>query len=236
MERRAPLAAAIVAAMLVAAPTLAQTAPPAMISVIGEATVSVPPDLAEIEGGFTSEAKTAREASDANNTAMGKVLLALKAANIDQKDIQTSRLSLQPQTTQSAPNRSGPPSIVGYRASNHVTVRLHDVTKVASVIDMLVGAGANEIGGINFMVSAASKLLDDAREQALADARRKAEIYAKAAGVTLGAPLSISEGNASVPMFRTRLALAPMAAAPVAPGEETFSVTVSVSWAIKQEP
>jgi uncharacterized protein YggE len=234
MERRAPLAAAIVAAMLVAAPTLAQTAPPAMISVIGEATVSVPPDLAEIEGGFTSEAKTAREASDANNTAMGKVLLALKAANIDQKDIQTSRLSLQPQT-QSAPNRSGPPSIVGYRASNHVTVRLHDVAKVASVIDMLVGAGANEIGGINFMVSAASKLLDDAREQALADARRKAEIYSKAAGVTLGAPLSILEGNASVPMFRTRMALAPMAAAPVAPGEETLSVTVSVSWAIKQE-
>jgi uncharacterized protein len=234
MERRAPFAAAIVAAMLVAAPTLAQTAPPAMISVIGEATVSVPPDLAEIEGGFTSEAKTAREASDANNTAMGKVLLALKAATIDQKDIQTSRLSLQPQT-QSAPNRSGPPSIVGYRASNHVTVRLHDVTKVASVIDMLVGAGANEIGGINFMVSAASKLLDDAREQALADARRKAEIYAKAAGVTLGAPLSISEGSASVPMFRTRMALAPMAAAPVTPGEETLSVTVSISWAIKQE-
>ena len=76
-----------------------------------------------------------------------------------------------------------------------MTIRLHDVTKVASVIDTLVGAGANDIGGINFMVSQASKLLDDAREQAIADARRKAEIYAKAAGVTLGAPLSISEGR-----------------------------------------
>jgi uncharacterized protein len=65
------------------------------------------------------------------------------------------------------------------------------------VIDMLVGAGANDIGGINFMVSGASKLLDQAREQAIADARRKAEIYAKAAGVTLGAPLSISEGGGS---------------------------------------
>ena len=70
-----------------------------------------------------------------------------------------------------------------------MTVRLHDVTKVAGIIDTLVGAGANDIGGINFMVSQASKLLDDAREQAIADARRKAEIYAKAAGVTLGAPL-----------------------------------------------
>ncbi len=68
------------------------------------------------------------------------------------------------------------------------------------MIDMLVGAGANDIGGINFMVSQASKLLDEAREQAIADARRKAEIYAKAAGVTLGAPLSISEGGSPGPM------------------------------------
>ena len=89
----------------------------------------MPPDLAEIEGGVTSEAKTAREASEANNAAMGKVLLALKAAGIDEKDIQTSRLSLQPQN---APNRPRARSaIVGYRASNRVTVRLHDVTKVA---------------------------------------------------------------------------------------------------------
>ena len=86
--------------------------------------------------------------------------------------------------------RTGPvPSpIVGYRASNRVSIRLHDVAKVASVIDTLVAAGANDIGNINFSVSQASKLLDDAREKAIADARRKAEIYAKAAGVTLGAP------------------------------------------------
>ena len=225
-------AAAIAAGALLAAPALAQTAPPAMISVTGEATVSVPPDLAQIDGGVTSEAKTAREASEANNAAMGKVLLALKGAGIDEKDFQTSRLSLQPQ---SAPNRTGPSAIVGYRASNRVTVRLRDVTKVASVIDTLVGAGANDIGGINFMVSQASKLLDDAREQAVADARRKAEIYAKAAGVTLGAPLSISEGGARRPdAFRAKM-VGGMAAAPtpVAQGEETLSITVSVSWAIK---
>ena len=189
----------------------------------------MPPDLAQIEAGVTSDAKTAREASDANNATMGKLLLALKAADIDEKDIQTSRLSLQPQY---APNRAGPSAVVGYRASNRVTVRLRDVTKVASIIDTLVGAGANDIGGINFMVSQASKLLDDAREQAIADARRKAEIYAKAAGVTLGAPLSISEeggpGRCSAPRCRR-----PMAATPVAQGEETLSVTVSVSWAIK---
>src|SRR6266851_5614648 len=231
MKHRTALAAAALAAALLTAPALAQVIPPAAISVTGEATVSVPPDLAEIDGGVTSEAKTAREASEANNTAMGKVLQALKGAGIEAKDIQTSRLSLQPQ---SAPNRSGPSAIAGYRASNRVTIRVRDVTKVANVIDTLVGAGANDIGGINFMVSQASKLLDDAREQAVADARRKAEIYAKAAGVTLGAPLGISEeGSAPRPVFRAKMA-AEMAATPVAQGEETLSVTVNVSWAIKQ--
>jgi uncharacterized protein YggE len=229
MKHLALLAAALGASALLAAPALAQSETPA-ISVTGEATISVPPDQAQVAAGVTSDGKTAREASEANNVTMGKVLLALKAGGIDGKDIQTSRLSLQPQ---SAPNRNAN-AIAGYRASNQVTVRVRDITKVASTIDLLVGAGANDIGGINFMVSQASKLLDDAREQAVADARRKAEIYAKAAGVTLGAPLSIAEEGAPAPVFRGKMALAPMAATPVAQGEETLSVTVSVSWAIKQ--
>ncbi|MGB9114888.1 SIMPL domain-containing protein [Bradyrhizobium sp.] len=230
----ATLATAVAAATLLAAPARAQTEPPAAISVTGEAKISAPPDLAQIDGGVTSEAKTAREASDANNAAMGKVLLALKGAGIEEKDYQTSRLSLQPQSSSS--KASGPPTIVGYRASNRVTIRLRDVTKLANVIDTLVGAGANDIGGINFMVSQASKLLDEAREKAIADARRKAEIYAKAAGVTLGAPLSISEGGAPAPIAFRRMAAGVPESAPVAPGEETLQVTVSVSWAIKPAP
>jgi uncharacterized protein YggE len=235
MKHRVFLAAAIAAATLLTAPALAQIVPPAAISVTGEATVSVPPDLAQIDGGVTSEAKTAREASEANNAAMGKVLLALKGAGIEEKDFQTSRLQLQPQ---SAPNRTGPSAIVGYRASNRVTIRLRDVNKVANVIDTLVGAGANDIGGINFTVSNVSKFLDEAREQAVADARRKAEIYAKAAGVALGAPLSISEEGSPGPTpFRARVAAGMAVSAPVAQGEETLSVTVNVSWAIKpKEP
>src|ERR1700730_12811576 len=235
VRHRAPLA--IGALTLRPAPALAQTAPaetapPAVISVSGEATVSVAPDLAQIEAGVTSDAKTAREASDANHAAMGKVLLALKGAGIEEKDFQTPRLSLQPQYP---PNRAGPSAIVGYRASNRVTVRLHDVTKIAGVIDTLVAAGANDIGGINFMVANASKLLDDARTQAVADARRKAEIYAKAAGVTLGAPLRISEEGAPGPVTFRKMAvgMAP-SPTPIAQGEETLQVTVSVSWAIKQ--
>ena len=225
-----PLAFAVVTATWLAAPALAQTMPPPAISVTGEANVSVAPDQAQIDGGVTSDAKTAREASDANNAAMGKVLLALKGAGIEEKDYQTSRLSLQPQY---APNRAGPSPVVGYRASNRVTVRIRDVAKVANVIDVLVGAGANDIGGINFTVSQASKHLDEAREKAIADARRKAEIYAKAAGVTLGAPISISEEGAPVPLYRGKMAAPMTAGAPVAQGEERLSVTVSVSWAIK---
>jgi len=224
--------AAVFAVTLLAQPAFADDIPSA-ISVSGEATVSAAPDLAQIDAGVATDAKTAKEASDANNAAMGKVLLALKTAGIAEKDYQTSRLSLQPQYGQ---NKSGGASpVVGFRASNRVTVKIRDVTKVASVIDTLVGAGANDVGNISFEVTQASKLLDDAREQALADARRKAEIYARAAGVTLGTPLSVSEGNAPMPLFKGRMAAAPMAAgaAAVAPGEETLSVTVNVSWAIK---
>jgi hypothetical protein len=231
MKHALAFAAAIGCASLFAAPALAQSDFAPAISVTGEASISVPPDLAQLDAGVASDGKTAREASEANNTAMAKVLAALKTAGIEEKDFQTSRLSLQPQY---APNRSVPSAIVGYRASNRVTVKLHDVGKVASVIDALVGAGANDIGNVNFTVSKASELLDQAREKALADARRKAEIYAKAAGVTLGAPLSISEGGTPVPITFRRMAGGMAAAAPVAQGEETLQVTVAVSWAIKQ--
>lgn len=227
------LALAAVTATWLAAPALAQTMPPPAISVTGEATVSVAPDLAQIDGGVTSDAKTAREASEANNAAMSKVLLALKGAGLDEKDYQTSRLSLQPQFAANNKPSERASGIISFRASNRVTVKIRDVTKVANMIDVLVGAGANEIGGINFTVTQASKHLDEAREKAIADARRKAAIYAKAAGVTLGEPISISEEGAPTPVFRGKMA-APMAAgAQVAPGEETLSVTVSVSWAIK---
>lgn len=220
------------AAALPATPALADDFP-SVISVSGEATISAAPDLAQIDAGVANDAKSAKEASDANNAAMGKVLLALKSAGIAEKDYQTSRLSLQPQYGQNKSTGASP--VVGFRASNRVTVKIRDVTKVAGIIDTLVGAGANDIGNISFEVTQASKLLDDAREQAVTDARRKAEIYARAAGVTLGAPLSVSEGGAPMPLFKGRMAAAPMAAggAAVAPGEETLSVTVNVSWSIK---
>ena len=229
MRARTVIAAIALAAMATSA--LGQTLPPT-VSVTGEASISVPPDLAQIDSGITTEAKTAREASEANNKAMGGVLQALKNAGLAEKDIQTSRLSLSPQ---SAPNRNAnaPFLIVGYRASNRVTVTIRDITKVADTIDVLVGAGANEISGMSFMVSKASKLLDDARAEAIADARRKTEIYAKAANISLGAPISISEETAPGPMPYRKMAADMAASAPVAQGQETLRVSVSVSYEIR---
>jgi uncharacterized protein YggE len=222
---------ALALAVLLAAnlPALAQTPPPT-ISVTGEAQVSVAPDLAQIDGGVTTEARSAREARDANNKAMAAILPALKGAGIAEADIRTARLSLFPQSSPSKP--SGPVQITGYRASNRVTIRVRDVTKVAATIDALVAAGANEIGGINFMVSQESKLLDDARVKAIEDARRKAEIYARAANVRLGAPVSISEEGSAGPVPVPRAQFKANVGAQVAPGEETLRVSVSVSYEI----
>jgi uncharacterized protein len=236
MYRRIPAAGALFSSLL-AVPALAQAPgdlPPA-ISVTGEASVSAPPDIAQIDAGVTSDGKTAREAADANNAAMGKVLLAIKGAGLEEKDYQTSRLSLQPQfAIRTASSPAAPPSIVGYRASNRVTIKLRDVSKAANMVDTVTAAGANDIGGINFTVSQASKLLDEAREKAVADARRKAEIYAKAAGVTLGAPLGIVEEGTQVPppTVRARFAAPAGAPTPIAQGEETLSVRVNVTWTI----
>lgn len=230
MRVRTALAATLIAAM--ASTASAQTLQPT-VSVTGEASISVPPDLAQIDSGVTTEAKTAREASEANNKAMAGVLQALKNSGLAEKDIQTSRLS-----PQSVPGRNpnAPFQITGYRASNRVTVTIRDITKVADTIDVLVGAGANEISGISFAVSKASKLLDDARAEAIADARRKAEIYAKAANITLGAPVSISEEAAPGPVpYRKMAVRMDAAAAPVAQGEETLRVSVSVSYELKQK-
>lgn len=220
------------ACLALASPALAQPAPPS-ISVNGEATVSAAPDLAEIEAGVTTEAKTARAASDANAKAMNAVLAALKSAGIAQKDVQTSQISLQPEMT-SRNSSSAPPQITGYRATNRVSVTLRDIAKIGDTIDALVASGANDIGGIGFSVSQSSKLLDEARAKAIEDAHRKAAIYAESAGVTLGAPLTISEAGAPQPAaFRTMKASMAAAPTPIAPGEQTLRVSVHVNYEIK---
>jgi uncharacterized protein YggE len=200
-----------------------------VITVVGEGTASVAPDIAMIRGGVTTQGKTAREASEANSKDMQAVIAALKDAGVAERDIKTTRLSIYPQTDSS---KSGKARIIGFQATNQVNVRLRDTTKIADALDQMIAAGANEISGISFSVADPSKALDQARKDAVADARRKAEIYAQAAGVRLGRAVQIQEGSAVVPFQRPMMmrADAQAASVPVSPGEETLRVSVSISF------
>lgn len=198
---------------------------PNLITVTGEGEVAIVPDLAMLSGGVATTGKTAREASEANAKMMAAVMAALTAAGIAPQDVQTSRLSLHPVRD----NNRSELRITGFQATNQVTVKIRDTAKIADVVDRLVAAGANDISGIQFMVSSPSKPLDHARESAIADARRKAEVYARAANVKLGAPVSITEegGVAPGPVL---MRAAKSAETPVSPGEQIQRISVSISY------
>jgi len=217
----------LVGALLALAPARAVER---IVTVTGEATVGVAPDTAIIRIGVSSQEKTAREAGEANAKQMTSVLAAIKASGIAERDIQTSRVSLQPQYD---PNKAGTPRLTGFQANNQVTVRIRDIDALPAVLDRAIGAGANEMSGIEFVVSEQSKLLDQARDDAIADARRKAELYAKAAGAKLGQVVSISEEGVTPPQPRPMQAMR-AGAVPVAPGEQTLRATVSVSYELIQ--
>ena len=201
------------------------------MTVGGEATIAVAPDTAIIRIGVTSQGKNAREASEANARQITAVLAAIKASGIDDRDIQTSRLSLQPQYD---PNKSGTARLTGFQVTNQLTVRIHDIGKLPDILDRAIAAGANEMSGIEFAVSQQSRLLDQARAEAVADARRKAELYAQAAGAKLGRVLQIADESAPAP--RPLVQAMRAGAVPVAPGEQMLRVAVTVSYELVSEP
>lgn len=148
--------AALAVALAVASPLRARAAD-RLVTVGGEATIAVAPDTAIIRIGVTSQGKNAREASEANARHITAVLAAIKASGIDDRDIQTSRLSLQPQYD---PNKSGTARLTGFQVTNQLTVRIHDIGKLPDILDRAIAAGANEMSGIEFAVSQQSRLLD----------------------------------------------------------------------------
>jgi hypothetical protein len=206
-----------------------------LVTVVGEGAASIVPDLAHATAGVHSEAKTPREATEANAKAMNAVVAAVRQAGVEERDIRTSRFSISPVY---APRREGAPQLTGYRVTNQVRVTVRDHGKVGEVLDQMVAAGANQISGVEFTVAEPSKLLDEARSAAFADAKRKAELYAKAAGAQIGRAVAIAEEDAQPPraVFRAeRAALAaPAAATPVSAGEETLRVQVTVSFELNQ--
>jgi uncharacterized protein YggE len=230
---------ALLAAAAVFVPTVqaqaqqTQSPPVGRVIVMGEGSVSVTPDYAQIGSGVTTRAKTVKEATDANSKSMAAITKALLESGVAQRDIQTSRFSVQPVYAPQEPRTE--PKLAGYSVSNQVRLKIRQIDKVGEILDRLVTAGATDIGNVEFLVSEPSKALDQAREAAIADARRKAEVYAHASGVQLGRVEWITEDSGFAPPVSTRAqgASAAMAApVPIASGEDTLRVRVTVSFEI----
>ena len=202
------------------------------IAVVGSGTAAGRPDTAEVTAGVIAQSSTAAQALAQNTASMEKVLKAVAALGIAQKDIQTINVSVIPQRRQGRPDAQQPPEIVGYEVSNQVRVTVRDLNVLGRLLDELVSQGTNALGGIRFFVANPAPLLDQARAQAGADARRKAEVYAKAAGVRLGRVLSIRESAPAAPRFEG-VRMQALSAVPVAPGEQEFQASVSVTYAIR---
>ena len=211
------------------------------IVVVGQGSVDLAPDMAVLALTVTREAPMARAALDANSTAMAEVIKAMRAKGIAERDLQTSKFSIQPRYTQLSRNSSGErpaPKITGYVVRNSLSVRVRDISKVGEVIDESVSLGVNEGGGIVFTNDDPSAALAQARAEAVQNARKKANTLAQAAGIGVGRTLEISEQAYTpgpMPMMRAEMAMAADSApVPVATGENTYQVTVRLVVAIDQ--
>jgi uncharacterized protein YggE len=263
MRYALPLRLALAAALLPVAPLAAQMGQPVMevapgntlLTVSAEGRTFAEPDLAVFTAGVTTQGTDAGEALEANARAMSRVIDSLKRAGIAERDIQTSNLSLNPiyrdpneeamrvarttgQPYMPPPPELQVPQIIGYSATNSVSVRQRDLEDYGKVIDTLVEAGANQVNGPMFQLDDQEAALDEARLAAMATARQRAELYAGAAGLRIVRALSISEGGGYYGpppvMFAQRItvtgapAAPPPPPSPVQPGELQMTANVTV--------
>jgi uncharacterized protein YggE len=230
--------AALILAVVVAVPAFAQDKERAhIVAVWGEGTARAVPDTAEVSAGVVTQADTAAAALQANSAAMDKVMQTVQSFGIASGDVQTQGVSVSPLMSRPTGNNrpDAPPQITGYRASNIVSIRVRDLAKLGTVLDSLVGAGANEMHGMRLTIGKPAPMMDDARAKAMADAKRKAELLAQAAGVKLGRVVSISEESAAVlqPRMYARAEMAASAPVPIAAGEVELKATLRVVYALE---
>jgi hypothetical protein len=237
------LATALAASALPLAPAAAQSQPaPAGIlldgtrlDVVATGEVTRVPDVARITAGVVTVAPTATAALAQNSRQMASVRAALKRAGIADRDIQTSSINLYPDYRQDAQGNN--PQIVGYRASNDVSVRFRDIAATGKILDALVAQGANQINGPQLAIDKPEAALDEARTQALSNARTRAELYARALGKRVGRILSISEAGANYAppavMMRQSARGAMADSTSVDPGEQSVAVSLSVSFELE---
>lgn len=215
--------------VLFALPATAQEA--GRLTVTGAGSVLGKPDMAVITLGVTDQGDTAAGAMQSVSAATAAVLAALADQGVAEADIQTSDLSLSPLWANRSSSGSGDPTISGYEAANTVTVRLRALDGVGAVLDTAIDAGANTFRGLSFGLQNPEPALDEARRLAVADALRKARLYAEAAGVGLGGILEIDETGGQAPPVAFRNAAA-MESVPVAPGQIETGASVTVVFAI----
>jgi uncharacterized protein YggE len=223
----------------------------ALLSLTAEGESRRTPDLAIFTAGVVTQGRTAGEAMAENARRMDAVVTALRRAGIAERDIQTSALSLQPRYSNPEreammraretgqpyipPEPPRGPQIIGYEAHNNVQVRVRRLAEMGRIIDTLIEAGANQVHGPSFTMDDPQEALDEARNEAVANARRRAELYARAAGMRVARILSITEGGGyhPVPVTFARgeaMAAPPPPPTPVAPGELQLGVSVSVQF------
>lgn len=238
MPRRFIPAAAIAALFLAttafAAPAHAtDTPPPRTLTVTGEGESVGVPDIAYIDTGVVTEGKTAGAALTANTKAMNAIFKGLEEAGIEKRDMQTSQFSVYPVYEQIEPQtRPQMPKIGGYRVQNQLTVKVRNLDALGGILDQVVKLGSNQLSGIRFAIDKPEPLIDEARQKAVADALRKAKLYAGAAGVALGPIQTITEssmGYAPQPMYaKSMMAMERDSSVPVAAGEQTLSASVTL--------
>lgn len=195
----------------------------------GEGKTFAPPDIATVSIGVASRADTPTAALAANNAEMARVIAAIRAAGVAERDVVTAGFSINPVYADPEPGReSQPPRILAYEVSNQVSVRIRDLAASGGVLDQVVAAGANQVGGISFDIADPQALKDEATRLAIADARRKAELMAAAAGVRLVRVLSVTAFDGGGPVFEARA----MSAVPILGGERSLAVNATVTWEI----
>ena len=231
------LALAAVPATGVAQPIQVQPLSGTRLDVVATGEVQRVPDVAIISAGVMNRATTANQAISDNARSMQRIVAALKRAGVAERDIQTSSLNLNPDYRH-VENQA--PVLTGYTVNNQVSVKFRDIKESGRILDALVAQGANSINGPTLTIDKPDAALDEARRDAITKARARADLYARAIGKRVGRILSISEGGGGysppMPYMRMRGESAMAVSADqvsIAPGEQTLTATVSVSFELE---
>jgi uncharacterized protein len=205
------------------------------VSVTGTGHVTLTPDRFTFNVGVQTQAPTVEDAVNQNNSKVAAVIAALKKAGATEGDVRTTGFSIYPQQDFS---QGQMPRLLGYQVSNNVTVSRKQIGDAGLLLQAAVGAGVNQASGIQFEISDPARGRDEGLKAAFDDARRKAEVLAKAAGRTLGRALSITEGGAAepsrpVPIVRAMAMQAKVSEVPVESGSQDLSFTVSALFELR---